>query len=93
MPPTFFSAGAWEEYLKNLSIVINNLRMLYDSKVIIGGEADSFISPYQEQLKEKVSQRNTFVYDASNVTVCTYNTESSALGAALVQIERFINRI
>ncbi len=83
----------WEEYLNNLSIVINNLRMLYDSKVIIGGEVGCFISPYLEQLKERVSHRNTFENDASYVTVCTYNVESSALGAALVQIERFINRI
>ncbi len=83
----------WEEYLDNLAFAINNIRMIFDCTVIIGGYVGSFIAPYMRQLRDKTSKLNTFEDDASYIVPCTYRVESSALGAALLKLEEFINSI
>lgn len=83
----------WKEYLNHLSIQVNNLRMIFDCQVIVGGYIGSFIEPYIEQLREEAAKRNTFEEDASYILPCRYKIEASALGAALLQIEAFVSTI
>lgn len=83
----------WEEYLYYLSIAINNLRMLFDCKVIVGGYVGSYMEQYINSLKKIVAQCNTFEEDSSYVKVCQYKMESIAVGAALMHIDQFINSI
>lgn len=83
----------WQEYLYYLSIAINNLRMLFDCKVIVGGYVGSYMDQYIDSLKNIVEQRNTFEKDSSYVEVCQYKLESIAVGAALMHIDQFINGI
>ena len=35
--------GLWQEYLKNLAILISNLRMAYDMDIILGGEVGGYL--------------------------------------------------
>ena len=51
------------------------------------------MEPWMGRLRKKVKRRNTFENDADYVEACTFKTESSALGAALIQIEEFIHSI
>lgn len=81
---------AWNNYLDHLAIVINNLRMAFDCRVIIGGYVGSFIEPYIEPLRKKAEMRNTFEQDGSYIEACRYKVEASALGAALLQVDSFI---
>jgi len=83
----------WEEYLSNLAIVVNNLRMVFDCQVIIGGYVGSFIEPYLSYLQEKAALLNTFESNALYIRPCRYKIEASALGAALRHIESFITTI
>lgn len=83
----------WEEYLYFLSVQVNNLRMIFDCQVIIGGYVGSFIEPYMGHLREEAAKRNTFEEDASYILPCRYKIEASALGAALQQIEAFVSTI
>ncbi len=87
------SASVWSRYLRDLSIVVNNLRMFYDAEVIIGGEVGRYIGPWMEELRELAADRNTFERDASYLSACRHRVESSALGAALVQVERFMSNV
>lgn len=80
----------WEEYLRHLAIQINNLRMIFDCRVILGGYVGSFIEPSILFLREEAKKLNTFEVDASYIQPCRYRVEASALGAALQQIEAFI---
>ncbi|SDY98077.1 ROK family transcriptional regulator [Tindallia californiensis] len=83
----------WEEYLEYLAIQVNNLRMIFDCKIIIGGYVGSFIDPSIEKLREKAAKRNTFEKDASYIVPCRYRYETSALGAALQHIEKYISSV
>lgn len=86
-------AAIWEEYLNYLAIEVNNLRMVFDCRVIIGGYVGSFIEPYIARLREKAESRNTFETDGTYILPCRYKVEASALGAALQCVESFICKI
>ncbi len=83
----------WDSYLDYLAISVNNLRMAFDCRIIIGGYVGSHIEPYIDSLRERAEKRNTFEADASYIDACVYKVESSALGAALTQIDAFISNI
>lgn len=83
----------WEEYLAHLSVAVNNLRMLYDCNVILGGYAGAYMDEYIDSLRDLVAARNTFETDGSYLHVCKYKLETTAVGAALMHIENFINAI
>ena len=83
----------WETYLDDLAIAVDNLRMCFDCDVVLGGYVGSYMEPYLERLQEKVAKRNIFGYTGDYLKVCKYRTEMSALGAAVYQIEKYINTI
>ncbi len=83
----------WEEYLDNLAIVIDNLRMCFDCEVVLGGYVGNYMDPYIERLRAVVAGRNIFGGDGEYVRVCRCREEASAYGAALYQIERYISKI
>ncbi|WP_094548573.1 ROK family transcriptional regulator [Petroclostridium xylanilyticum] len=83
----------WEEYLKHLVVTINNLRMLYDCNVILGGYVGAYLDEYIEHIRELVSKRNTFEVDGTYLHVCKYKLEATAVGAALQHVENFINNV
>lgn len=83
----------WEEYLDNLAIAVDNLRMCFDCEVILGGYVGNFIGPYMLQLRQKVAEKNLFGHDGYYVRACDCKSESSALGAAIKIIENHISTI
>lgn len=86
-------SNIWENYLDYLSILINNLRMIFDCDIIIGGYVGSHIENYLNKLIEKTQSRNTFESDASYIQACKYKIEASALGAALVHVDAFLSSV
>lgn len=83
----------WEEYLDNLLIAVDNLRMCFDCRVVLGGYVGSNIAPYMEKIRQMAASKNIFENDGSYVEACRYQKEASALGAAILQIERYIDAI
>lgn len=83
----------WEEYLEHLAVVVNNLRMGFDCDVIVGGYVGPFLEEFGAALEEKLRQRNTFQSDSSYRKPCSFRLEAAAVGAALLQVERFLQNI
>lgn len=83
----------WTEYLDYLAVGINNIRMLFDCKIIIGGYVGAYLEPYLEQLKEKVAEKNPFEKDVDYLKVCKVKGEASAVGAALPFLQNVIENI
>lgn len=83
----------WLEYLEYLSIVINNLYMTFDCEIIAGGYVGAFIEEFGQPLWELLRERNTFQRDASYLKACRYKLEAAAVGAASIQVEKFIREL
>lgn len=85
--------AAWKEYLSYLAVAVNNLRMTFDCDVIVGGYVGGFLAEFGEPLREMLVERNTFEPDSSYLKFSRYRLEASALGAALLHIEAFIQNL
>lgn len=83
----------WEEYLENLSIGIDSLRMCFDCEVILGGYVGSCMKPYLRDLGMKIAELNIFEGAGDYISVCKFQNEASALGAAIFYIEEFMKAI
>lgn len=83
----------WEEYVSHLVIAVNNLRMLFDCNVILGGYAGAYMDEYIDELRELASNYNTFEVDGNYLSVCKYKLETTAVGAALILVEDFIKNV
>lgn len=78
-----------DAYLDYLAIAIMNIRMLFDCDIMIGGYVGSFIGPYIDDLKKRINKQDVFSKSANYILPCKLQSESSALGAALIFIDKF----
>lgn len=85
--------SVWLEYLGHLAQTIQNLRMLFDCDIIIGGYVGSYITPYIDELRAILGQCDPFEPQADYLIPCRYKTESVATGAALSYISSFLDSV
>lgn len=84
----------WDTYLDNLALGINNIRMLFDSDIIIGGYVGAYIGDCMEDLCRKVDARNPFSEKSSEYLFpCKYKIESTAAGTAIHFVDDFFDTI
>lgn len=83
----------WDRYTDYLSIAVNNIRMILDCDIILGGYVGSYVEEHMEGIWRKVSERSTFTEGKPFVKSCKYKTGAAALGAALKVTELFIEKI
>ena len=83
----------WDEYLDHLALAIHNLIMAFDYDLIIGGYLGQYIDDYMEELGEKIRKLDPYLKDMSFLKPAVYKYEASAVGAALIFIEKFVSRI
>lgn len=83
----------WQEYLEYLAMLISNLRMAFDTDIILGGDVGGYLSDYMVELGEKVLRYNLFDGDFGYLKNCSYQKEASAVGAAKYFLRRFIEQV
>lgn len=83
----------WDRYTTYLAMAINNIHMVLDCDIILGGYVGSYMEGHVQDVKEKVVRRNTFEEDGTFVKVCDFKLGTAALGAALKVIESFIEQV
>ena len=83
----------WTTYLEHLAVCINILRMTLDCNIVLGGYVGSYMDQYIDRLRQMVAARNPFEPDGSYLDVCSYKFEATAVGAALIYVDRFIRKI
>lgn len=83
----------WNTYLSNLAILIANLRMAYDTDIILGGEVGGYLSEHMITLGQKVIENNGFDHDVSYLRNCSYEREASAVGAAKYFFDEYIHTL
>ncbi len=80
----------WKKYLYHLTLAINNLRMVFDCDIILGGYVGSYMDDYIDVLRGLVAKKNTFEYDGTYLKACQYKLEATAVGSALMFISSFL---
>lgn len=83
----------WDKYTSYLSIAVNNIHMVLDCDIILGGYVGSCMGGHIQDILEKVSKRNTFAEDSVFVRACSHKVGAAALGAALQVMEVFIEHV
>jgi predicted NBD/HSP70 family sugar kinase/predicted XRE-type DNA-binding protein len=81
----------WETYLDYLATGINNIRMIFDADIILGGEIDQYIKKYIVRLSEKLAERNPFSDKTNYLHISRYGEKASVIGAALLLVDEFLN--
>lgn len=84
------SVSLWDEYMENLSVLINNAHIMFDSPVILGGYLAEFLGEYIEKLKQITYAKNTFDSSHDYIRLSKITTEPISVGAALQYINDFI---
>ena len=84
---------AWEQFESHLAIGIHNLRMAFDSEVVLGGELSGYLAAHLPELRSRVAALDPFSEDVSYLSVSRYSRYSSMLGAALYFIKEFMDNI
>ena len=87
------AAAVWDRYTTCLAIAVNNIHMILDCDMVLGGYVGSYLEHHIQDIRDKVSARNTFGEDSGFVKACRYKTEAAALGAALKIMESFAEQV
>lgn len=83
----------WDFYTTYLAVAVNNIHMILDCDVILGGYVGSYMGVHLQDVWEKAAERNTFEEKSSYIRVCNYKVAAAALGAALKVMEGFISGV
>lgn len=83
----------WDSYTDYLAIAVNNIHMVLDCDVVLGGYVGSHMGTHLQDIWDKVSERNTFGEKDTYVRACNYKVAAAALGAALKMVEMFVSQI
>lgn len=81
----------WSAYLHHLAIGVHNLRMAFDTDVILGGELSAYLAPHLEELRALLAERNPFGEGGGYVRLAGFGEYDSAVGAALVHLDHFLS--
>ncbi len=87
------AARLWEEYTSYLAIAVNNIHMVLDCDIVLGGYVGSCMGESVQDIRDKVSKRNTFEEDTSFIRTCRHKTGAAALGASLKVAETFMEQV
>lgn len=87
------AAEIWDDYTTYLAIAINNIHMVLDCDIVLGGYVGSYMEKHVRDIWDKVAQRDTFAENQPYVRACRYKVGAAALGAALKVVETFIKEV
>lgn len=83
----------WEKYMDSLALALHNLIAAFDMEVIIGGYLGQYIGPYMGQLESRIRKMDSYLPDIRFIQPAVLKYEASAIGAAGVFVERYLERI
>lgn len=88
-------AGIWDTFLHHLALAINNILMVVNCDIILGGLLSLYIQPEDlETLRKYIREKSAFDFFSSYLmSKSTTNTYVEATGAALHYINKYLNQL
>jgi predicted NBD/HSP70 family sugar kinase len=85
--------AAWNSYLDDLALTLNNVEELFDCRVILGGYISRYLGPWMSELKRRTAALNSFEKDAAYIQISRYKMLSIAAGSAMTFLSDFITHV
>lgn len=83
----------FDSYLDDLTTGINNLYIMSDSEVIVGGPVARYLKPYLDDIRERLSQKYAFDTDGSYCSLAKCTPMQADSGAALEFLTDYIRNV
>lgn len=81
----------WREYLEHFAQALANIRLSFDTDIIIGGKLAPYLAPWLGELKRLVSEYPALAEDTLNIRLDMESESPMAEGAAIMLIVSFLN--
>lgn len=88
-----YAEKVWDDYLDNLAIAVSNIRMAFDCNIVLGGYIGGYVEQYMVPFTDKVRMYNNFDSDTNYITTGKYKRLSSAIGAARLLVNQYIDSL
>lgn len=83
----------WHDLLRHLAAGVNNIRMILDCEVVLGGLLAEYLEPWLPQLREYVRAGSPFGDDAGFLHLSVLRRHTVPLGGALLFIQEFLAQV
>lgn len=84
----------WRQYLQYLAMLINNLHMVLEHTIILGGNISSYFTEQDiAAIRQNVLDRSTFQDDVSYIIQGKCRSDAVSIGAALPFIKEFLKDV
>ena len=83
----------FDEYLDNLTTGINNLYVIFDRDIIIGGVMSRYLTGYMDDIKARLASKFSFDTDGSYFSLSQCTSKRADTGAAIMFLTNYINSI
>ncbi len=87
------SIRIFDEYLDDLTTGINNLYVIFDREVVVGGIASRYLSSYEEEIRKRLVSKFSFDTDGQYFSLSKCTAERADTGAAIMFLTDYINSI
>lgn len=84
----------WGDYLGYMALAINNLHMVLDDEIILGGHIAPYLTQFDlDELFASVQRRSAFPESENFLRIGTQRNDIIAMGAAIPAVSRFLAAI
>lgn len=86
-------AEIWDDVLSNLALAIHNLRLAFDTDIILGGFVSEYLNDFLLILKQRVSALNPFEENTDFIKIAKFPRRAGMIGAAWHFIDEFLSQV
>ncbi len=83
----------FDEYLDNLTTSINNLYVIFDRDVVVGGVMARYLPEFEEDIRKRLIDKFSFDTDASYFSLSKCTAKRADTGAAIMFLTDYISKI
>ena len=86
-------AAIWDDVLSNLALAIHNLRLAFDTDIILGGFVSEYLNDFLMILKQRVAVLNPFEDNTDFIKIAKFPRRAGMIGAACHFIDEFLGEV
>ena len=86
-------AEIWDDVMTNLALAIHNLRLAFDTDIVLGGFVSEYLNEFLPILKARVCELSPFEENTDFIKLAKFPRRAGMIGAAWHFINEFLTQI